>query len=285
MAKVLLKRRSLEEIMDNRSIPVDAQKSQSKNCAVMIEKCAHSQRWGNLSLATTSYPLNKSASKKIVVGLFYNKNNKIFDAGIKILNMYYPDGLFLEPFTWSELQNCFDTIDRYFEIEEEAVPSKMTINDTEIIFIQTHGVKAILFDKVSVCTSNSECKKSRTFSPGVVMQKQTYFGLKDSVKCISERLHQLEKISSVVNKCKNHVLEEIIAIAKRQNLKNIMSETVLRDIICDYELEIKNIVETKISTFENHVFLDHYFEIVYLELITFCTTMLFEGMMELCGEN
>ena len=67
----------------------------------------------NFNILTSTYPLNNSASKKVVVGLYYSKNSKCFKPFIQLLNSHYTHGLKLNSNTWSDIQNRFQDITYY----------------------------------------------------------------------------------------------------------------------------------------------------------------------------
>ena len=117
----------------------------------------------NFNILTSTYPLNNSASKKVVVGLYYSKNSKCFKPFIQLLNSHYTHGLKLNSNTWSDIQNRFHDITLYFEnlgnIERN---DKIRLNDVDIIFITSYGTKSVIFDRGF--TNQESTKRRKTYT-------------------------------------------------------------------------------------------------------------------------
>ena len=162
----------------------------------------------NFNFLTTTYPLNNSASKKVIDGLYYSKNFKCFKPFIQLLNSHYTHGLKLNSNTWSVIQNRFQDITLYFDnlgnIERN---DKIRLNDVDIIFTTSYGTKSVIFDRGF--TNQESTKRRKTYTPAVIMQKRTFEGLKRTAVCIDERFHRLERITSLVNQCKDLINDEL----------------------------------------------------------------------------
>ena len=82
---------------------------EKKRKIVMSEAMAYLKA-PNLKILTTLYPLNKTNSKKIAVGLQYIEETKSFKPVIVLLDSHCSQGIPLDSTTWKNIQNFFPDI-------------------------------------------------------------------------------------------------------------------------------------------------------------------------------
>jgi len=99
--------------------------------------------------------------------------------------------------------------------------------------------------------SSPAAKKRKTYAVAIVMQKITFQGLKNVVKCVDTHLKHLQSLADSVNKCARYLIKEIELKLPRSYIN------------CDI---IKLIFNQTQCTQINLTFLDMYFNIIFLEL-------------------
>lgn len=223
----------------------------------------------NFSLLSTTYPLNTSCSKKIVVGLLYNHDTDNFEPTITLLNYQYSTGLNFDSETWTRLQEAFTEISRYFDSGSRYQPSKMNIGKLDIVFTSSYGIKSVIFDlpRIFEDTKQGGCKK-RMYTPAVVLQKRTFQGLRRVSVCVEERFNRLRRIASEVNQCKSFVFNEIKDLFSASDMDQ--PNDVILSIISDKSRKIKDSVKSKFDK-KNKVFLEHHFDMAFFEMIYVCS--------------
>ena len=93
------------------------------------------------------------------------------------------------------------------------------------------------------------------------MQKPTFLGLENIIKCVDAHLTQLVSIVDTVNECANYVINEIELILPT----TFVDCEIIKLTIKDNYREIERNVQTQIN---NLMFLDAYFNIVFEELLS-----------------
>ena len=174
--------------------------SQEKKRKIVMSEAMAYLKAPNLKILTTVYPLNKTNTKKIAVGLQYIKETKSFKPVIVLLNSHYSQGIPLDSTTWTNIKNFFPDIASYFRSEENGINGKehnrLRVDGIDIIFTTTYGTKSIVFDRCSDEERRSCRKKCKMFVPTVVMQKNTFYGLRNVAVCVDERFRRIERILS-----------------------------------------------------------------------------------------
>ena len=221
----------------------------------------------NPDLLSTRYPLNNSASKEIAVGiqLLPEQQAKVI---ISVLNKTQSTKFNIDVITWLELQNNFQEINEYFASDSVQEKERLQINALNVTFTKSYGVKSIVLDKVLQDPNTNQTKRRRFFQPAIVMQQNTFNGLKDTVACVQERYIQLQNLILDVEQCVQFISKKIIdalptvdpqSVEDREFLKTCFTENA------DYKIAVKHMFNPQKSL----LFIQNYFDIVYFELITF----------------
>jgi len=167
----------------------------------------------------------------------------------------------------------------YFNTDNKAkVP--VTVQNISINFTTSYGAKSILLAykgneegqylgtntgntaedlRKSEEASDPPAKKRRTYTAAVVMQKITFQGLENVVKCVDARLKHLHDLSDNVNACAQYLIKEI-------ELKlpvSYVDRDIIKLTLRGNNDEIERNVRTQIKDL---TFLDMYFSITFLEL-------------------
>lgn len=236
---------------------------------------------GNLVLATT-YGLNKSISKKIVVGLGLGVDNETFVPVIK-LESSSSCCIYLNTTEWTLLADELDTIAEYLDSSGDSSAEwyfeHITLGSCNITFTTSHGSKSITFAPVNTSEesdradfeeeeeeknagASNECgKRKRSYQPAIVMQKTTFDGLKTVFVCVEEQLHRLQRIAHNVNRCKKLYIEYIAERVKIQGVREPSLHRIALISTREYE-SARAYIKTQVED----EFTNNYCDIVLLEL-------------------
>jgi len=227
-------------------------------------------------LLSTTYGLNISDTKRIHVGLQSTKNG-VFAPVVK-LSGNNADEIYFDVDTWQQFLTIMPVMSEYFNTDNKAkVP--VTVQNISINFTTSYGAKAILLtnkeneegQSLGISTGNTAgdlrkseeasdppAKKRRTYTAAVVMQKITFQGLENVVKCVDAHLKHLHDLSDNVNACAQYLIKEIELKLPVSYVDQDIIKLTLRG-----NNEIKRNVRTQIKDL---TFLDMYFSIIFLEL-------------------
>lgn len=251
---------------------------------------------GNLVLATT-YGLNKSISKKIVVGLGLGVDNETFVPVIKLESS--SSCCILNTTEWTLLADELDTIAEYLDSSGDSSAEwyfeHITLGSCNITFTTSHGSKSITFVPVNTSeesdgadfeeeeenaeASNEGVKRKRSYQPAIVMQKATFDGLKTVFVCVEEQLHRLQRIANNVNRCKKLYIEYIAERVKIQGHR----EPSLRRITLISTREYES-ARAYIKTQVEDEFTNNYCDIVLLELTKLFSHYLAVGVKQIVDQ-
>ncbi|KYN11194.1 hypothetical protein ALC57_16662 [Trachymyrmex cornetzi] len=145
-------------------------------------------------LFTTTYGLNNSHTKTIHVGL-QRTIEGTFKPLVK-LSGNNADGIYFDADSWKQFQdNMVGYMNEYLTSDNR---------------MKTNSVVSGNFRKEEVASdSTPPSKKRRTYAVAIVMQKTTFLGLQNVVKCVDAHLKQLESLTDNVNKCAQYLIREI----------------------------------------------------------------------------
>lgn len=177
---------------------------------------------------------------------------------VQLTNVDYSYNIYMDNNTWSSIQNHFNDISAFFEAPNTAsYPSSILVNNVQISFKHACGAKAVIFTDISK-ESNNRC---------IIMQKKTFIGLMRSSVCVDERFRRIAAICTQVNKCKDHVREVVSTRIGNVHEDDEHLASLVYDLLIHTQAEeiVKKIKQFFIDKQEN-IFINHYFDIVYLEL-------------------
>lgn len=228
-------------------------------------------------LLTTTYGLNNSHTKTLHVGL------QISNAGVFVplvkLSGSNADGLYFDADSWQQFLLNMPLMREYLSGNNKLKPNPITVNNITINFTSAYGAKSILLaykeNEEDHSTENTggedlrreeatedsspPAKKRRTYAVAIVMQKTTFQGLENVVKCVDAHLNHLQLLSASVNECARYLINEIELKLPTSYIDQEIIKLTLRG---NYD-EIERCVRTQINDL---TFLDMYFNIIFLEL-------------------
>jgi hypothetical protein len=135
-------------------------------------------------------------------------------------------------------------------------------SSVEIVFSNACGAKAVIFaDPMCSLTVKN------LFKHGIIMHKSTFDGLRRTVVCADERFRRISAVTSQVNICKESMRESLAAYIDilAVNEKHYAG-TVYDILVKKHSDDIVKIVKSIFINNNDSIFLNHYFDIVYLEL-------------------
>ncbi|KAL6433563.1 hypothetical protein ACFW04_006566 [Cataglyphis niger] len=157
-------------------------------------------------LMSTTYGLNASYTKKLHVGL--QAINESCFAPIAKLTRNYVDGICLDIDTWEQFQAYMEHMSLYLNESPKIKPNPIIINNISVGFTTAYGTRFII---VTYCNEQAQppMKKRKTYGVFIVMQKTTFQGLKNIVKCVNAHLSRLTCVVDSVNECAKYLIAEI----------------------------------------------------------------------------
>lgn len=228
-----------------------------------------------LSLLTSTYPLNKSYSKQIMVGFRYDATDGSFLPMVQITNSCLTSSVFMYGNTWRRLQNHFDQISYYFNSRPDDFPATIQVNEIDVIFKKFCGVKSVMFvSRDENCVS--EKNKRKRDSASIIMHKKTFDGLLKATVCADECFHRLERMVFYINKFKKHVMELLNNYVNKQDLQrkdfdNHIQESLLKNIE-----HFKEFITTVFVDRYESAFVVNYFHRVFKELVFYSEILAYE---------
>lgn len=240
-------------------------------------------------ILSTTYALNRSATKKICVGL-QPRSNGCIEPIIKLMTNQSGSGggIVLDSPAWTMLQTHIPTIDEYFKTGLvnawqanwlTQIPKPIQIGNQKIIFTASFGEKAVVFDRDTSMELQQQPsvddgfeddqprrKKLRCYTPSVIMQKPTFQGLCDIVVCVDERFRRLERFKDNVQKCVDIMCHELRQFLPSDESPESIHEIRVKDLIDAHRGPLKESVERRLDP----AFVEHFFNIVFAELTTLC---------------
>lgn len=227
---------------------------------------------------STTYGLNISWSKKITVGLRLRIDGT-FEPVIRLINNY-SSGVSLSVSAWEDLMESFELIDTYFEKGNTKSENKLydLTNDTIALdnsmmrFTTAHGNRVVAFYTKNTGVQEAAddedeeepgpAKKSKTYTPVIVMQKGTFDGLKNIACCINARLTRLESLMKDVNIVKDAMVKYFASVLVLRKMKSPTLQQI-GALVCDESDSTREVVGMQCDT----NFRDMYFDIVFSELL------------------
>lgn len=225
-------------------------------------------------LLSTTYGLNSSYSKKIQVGLITEDNvEPDFLPAVK-LTSHGSAGICFDMESWQKFQENMETMSTYLSGDKINL-SSIIFNKIIINFTTAYGARAILIayrenEQEDLSSETAEdasadgprLKKRKTYNIGIVMQRTTFQGLENIVDCVNANLNRLNFISNNVNECAQYLINEIqLKLPVSGAINNSIVKLTIRgnskEIECNVRTQLKDLV-----------FLDVYFEITFLEIIS-----------------
>lgn len=191
------------------------------------------------------YPLNKSYSKKIVVGLEYDfLNDEYFKPVVRLLNSDFT-GIAFSYDGWQELKSNFFEISNYFSgVTENSDGQKIYGTGWTIKFTRGHQDKAIIIEDDR--TPNQSKILRRRTRRSIVLKRATFDCLNEYIsKCIDIRLDCLLAISGNVSFAVKKIVEYIVN-RSRLDMANAQAAHYTSFVVKQYVNSIDDVVLTRI---------------------------------------
>jgi len=225
-------------------------------------------------LLSTTYGLNSSYTKKIHVGLITEDNVEPDFLPVVKLTSHGAAGICFDMESWQKFQENMETMSTYLSGDKINL-SSIIFNKIIINFTTAYGARAILIayreneqeDLSSETAEDASAngprpKKRKTYNIGIVMQRTTFQGLENIVDCVNANLNRLNLISNNVNECAQYLINEI---QLKLPVSGAINNSIVKLTIRGNSKEIERNVRTQLKDL---VFLDVYFEITFLEIIS-----------------
>jgi len=241
-------------------------------------------------LLSTTYGLNNSHTKRLHVGL-QTTNGGVFKPLVK-LSGNNANGIYFDDDTWQEFLRNMGLMSEYLTGDKGIKPNPVIIKNIYISFTSAYGARSILvtykeneeersMENINGLRRNNEtsdstpaAKKRKTYAVAIVMQKITFQGLENVVKCVDAHLKHLQSLANNVNECARYLIQEIELKLPRSYIDCDIIKLILKG---NYD-EIERNVRTQISDL---TFLDMYFNIIFLEL----TSLRFNEILHIILSN
>ncbi|XP_039303332.1 uncharacterized protein LOC120359502 [Solenopsis invicta] len=221
-------------------------------------------------LLTTTYGLNNSHTKRILVGLQTTKKG-IFEPVVK-LSGSNADGVYFDAESWLQFQENMGVMSDYLNANNKFKPEPVVIKNISVIFTSSYGSKSLLLtykekEKSDSAENTNEegedsappMKKRKLYAVAIVMQKTTFLGLENVMKCVDAYLEHLKTLSNIVNECAHYLIKEI----ELKLPKSYVDRDIIKLTLKGNYSEIERDVRTQIKDL---TFLDMYFNIIFLEI-------------------
>ncbi|KAL6265752.1 hypothetical protein P5V15_002558 [Pogonomyrmex californicus] len=171
---------------------------------------------------STTYGLNISHTKRLHVGL-QTTNEGVFVPMIKLTGN--AEGIYFDVDSWQQFLNNMGLIDEYLNANNKSRPDPIIVKNVAINFTSSYGSRSILLtykENEEVTMENIEIqhretttdsqlpmKRRKTYTIAIVMQKSTFHGLENIVKCVDAHLKHLQSVTDNFNKCTQYLIKEI----------------------------------------------------------------------------
>ncbi|XP_072743782.1 uncharacterized protein [Anoplolepis gracilipes] len=226
-------------------------------------------------LLSTTYGLNSSYTKKIHVDLMVSDGEELDFLPIVKLSSHSAEEICFDMESWQKFQENMEQMFLYLN-GDKIKQSTIIIDKIIINFTTAYGARAVLVayrenvqedlpsENIEDTNANGPTpKKRKIYSVAIVrMQRATFLGLKNIVGCVNARLNQLNLISNSVNEFARYLMNEIeINLPINSNINS----SIIKLLIKSNSKEIERNVRIQLKDLS---FLDIYFEITFLEIIS-----------------
>lgn len=235
-------------------------------------------------ILSTTYPLNRSATKKLVIGLQPQMDGH-FEPSIKLINKEETAGIALNCDTWADVTDHVGGIMEYYDSTGfSAIRQRdpVQLGEYKIVYTTSYGKKAIAFDhcrkqpeSVAVLMDcEPENQKKFYHPPPLLLQKSTFEGLIQLIVCVDERLHRLHRYSADVDKCFDSIVANLRVKLPDEPMEDLTIPKV-QNLLKKHEKDLKNSAQNSGMSL---VFLEHFFNITYAELTVLCVPLIINEM-------
>lgn len=189
-------------------------------------------------ILTAAYPLNKSATKQMLVGLEYDHyTDDVYKPVIRLTSKDFR-GIAFSTDSWIQLKETFPDIYKYFHEDTDFEDRRIYGDGWVVRFTHSHKERAVeIEERVRKVPSSSS---SKCFKYSMTMKKVTFDWLHEYVyRAIDYRLRYLKSIARNVS-C---VAAELITFIKNEASAghDAQIQEYTASMITDVEINLKNI--------------------------------------------
>lgn len=168
-------------------------------------------------VCSTVYGLNKSFSKKTLVGIDVSSKGELEIVIRLIANDY--SGIRFTPVQWKHFTDTIEEIDNYFQTyDKTGVDSKIIGPGFVIRFTISYGDKAIEIEENQ--EQESACPTIKKYKKSFVIKQATFEGLKSSLRCIRAKMENcgrmIEFADNVVRELGKIIREKFESVEESQ---------------------------------------------------------------------
>lgn len=221
-------------------------------------------------LLPSSYNLNKSATKRVSIGVARTS------CGVLTAEIYLEDvsktGVKMDSETWTELYETFPTIKTFLESDdgETTAANFIIIRNIRIALKLTCFGRVVVFENIrddenngsghQLANRTSGSPDDKKFKPSVTMKKVTFDNLEKVFECVAIRIRYATKLIGTISLCIDSICKEIL-----KRCQNPLHDAqMIRQIMCIYQLPIKQEVWNSLA--EQECTADE-FNIIFHEII------------------
>lgn len=168
-------------------------------------------------LFSSIYGLNKTYTKKVVVGLEFDEVKRLFAPKVRLIGNDFI-GIAFNPMEWSSLTNSFPHIDAYFGSYTNNYADQQIVGcNFSLRFTTAHSDKAVQIEELLQPARIGDCAQvipvKKQYKRSIVMKRATFEKLRHIIHCVRAKLDYLDSIESSVeyfaDQLGKHYLEEL----------------------------------------------------------------------------
>lgn len=178
-------------------------------------------------ITPTYYGLNKSFSKKVLIGLQKVDGNDELCPLVKILSSNDSIGICFNLNAWKDFQSTFSEISEFFQSHNHGkMDQKIVGYGFTIRFTTSHSEKSIEIEEED---ENRGVPPIKRYRKSVVMKQVTFDGLYKIATLITLKMNELLRISSDIKKICDEVIDYVYNSISR-NFESQISTITERDV-------------------------------------------------------
>ena len=190
----------------------------------------------------TLYPLNKSFTKKVIIGLEYDEtadklDDECYKPVVRLLSNDF-EGVAFSCDDWEDFKTSFNDIDKYFRgLDTGLKDQKIYGNGWILKFTTSHQDKAIEIEE----DRRPGVGRIKRFRHSLIIKKVTFDCLQEFiVKCVDTRLKYLSSIASSVRRVTCELMEFLT------NKSSLMHEAQIQLYTSNIVKDIVNLVDDNV---------------------------------------
>lgn len=168
-------------------------------------------------LLSSVYGLNRTYSKKVVVGLEFDDEKRLFVPKVRLIGIDFI-GIVFNQKEWDSLIGTFMPIEDYFENHISNFTDRQIVGaNFSLRFTTAHSDKAIQIEELMHPKKDGDCGQmmsfKKTYRRSIVMKRSTFEKLRHVTDCVRAKLEYLSSIQNSVeffaDQLGKHYLEKL----------------------------------------------------------------------------